>query len=340
MVIRFLFIVCLLYQSNLMAAELIQTDCSLFEKSGVLIKKFPGFLCTFLENGDRVEIDRSAIKYINAKDEVIWSKPGLYHHQVKLDLEGGKIVTLGESSHEVMGCKTRFDTIEVFNLKTGESLPGIDFYFDFKKYISYETQNRYLLRSVFQTGYSRNVCESTHVNSIFQIKHNGNEKYLKKGNWVVNFYPLNTILIFDNNFEKLLWKKVLFFKDSMVHDVQYLKDGKFYLYANNLFKDASSMIISMNATDKQQFTKYPILINGKSFYQVKSGGFDYFKNGDMAISIHTEDDGYQVGIFNRSWKLINKFKPYPFGVSNKGLMFQEPKVVVVDKFLKNYQGQQ
>ena len=104
------------------ASNVVRAECSLFDLSGKILKKYPGYYCAFLKDGSWVSMGIESLSYYSPTDELIWQKIKPYHHMVKADFSEKYIVALSEEGKDVFGCNTRFDTVEKIELKTGKEL--------------------------------------------------------------------------------------------------------------------------------------------------------------------------------------------------------------------------
>lgn len=319
------------------------TNCRVSDLHGKLIKDFDGYMCSFYEDGSHLVSKLGILEMRNDRGQTIWFRNGLYHHQLKNDRE--RIVILSETSHDFFGCSTRFDTVEVLERKSGKLIRVLDLFNDYEKLIGLSSEEVVLRKAGFQKLIGRYRCDTTHVNSIYQLKNDFSysNKTIPAGSWMINVQGLGIIVFYDNNLVKLIgginWKE--YFQSNMIHDVQIIND-KIVLYANDVrINDQlirKSAIVELNLKAKKVDVFY-FQIKGKNSYQPKSGGFDFNpQNGDWYISSYDETDGFNVAVYNKNKKIKFNFTPIPKGIAGKGLVFQEPKLHNLESFFKNYKG--
>lgn len=329
------------------SADFIEARCSIFDRNGSLIKNFTGFLCGFMDDGSRISIDNTSMEYIDSNEKVIWKAYGLFHHDFKIDQNKKDVLVMDETAHDVLGCRTRFDTVKRFDIKTGKLLHTTDMYDHFKDgSIKLNRGISILNRGSFRKAEGRYTCSTTHANSIFQIEENDIEaKYpeFKKGNWLFHLGWTGQILIFDNEFKKLVGQRFIDIEDYRFHDIQLTKEGKLLLYVNNMEQkgkpvETSLALVDVTRGGKGSIEILPLRVDGKPFHQERVGGVQFLPDGEKLVSIYTEGEGFQGAFFNKKWDVIKKIKFHQSGFSKKGQDFQSAKVLDLSKFLKNYTG--
>lgn len=328
---------------------MIQVGCILFDQAGAVVKNFPGQICYFRANGERVEVDDEKMNYLDAEDNIIWSQKGSYHHQIKVDENQKIIAALSETKHNVLGCETRYDTIEVINMADGKKKKIVDFFDLFKDETIFSgTDLTYLIKANYKKTQKSYMCDTTHLNSLFQITENvlgKTNKIFSPGNWLVNFSINGQILIFDKNFEKVIWRRHVAIKRDHFHDIQFSKEGKILLYLNRYIKqDGASEVTALAEVDPIETTKLGIKIielrnEGKLFRQNITGGMQFLLDGKKMVSIYDDTQGHQLGIYDKNWKLTKKITPFPASKNKFGMNFQEARMINLTNFFKNYKGQ-
>lgn len=325
--------------------EVLEARCSIFDKDGSLIKSFPGYLCLFQDDGSRVELDENTLRYLNPKNIQTWKINGAFHHDLKIDQNKKDLLVLSETSHEILGCKTRFDSIKIYDLYTGKIKKTVDFY-DFYKQIKIEKDYSYVNKASFRKLEGKFDCSTTHVNSFFQIPKNALEEKnsaFKAGNWIVHFGWSGLLLIFDRDFKKLVWQKNVGINDIYYHNVQVLNDGRIILYVNdfiNKFKKRVTALAEIDLTKdkKDEIKVVELKVDGKNFYQKSLGGVQYLASGEKVASLETESDGFQVGFLDKNFNIVKRLTLFPYENSKKGQAFQQARLLDLDKFFKNYKG--
>lgn len=326
--------------------EVIEARCSIFDKDGSLIKSFSGYLCLFLEDGSHVEVDDRYVAYLNPKNIQTWKRNGLFHHDVEIDQNKRDLLVLSETSHKILGCNTRFDSIKIYDLLTGKLKKTVDFY-DFYNQIKVERNYSYLGKASYRKLEGKYDCGTTHVNSFSQIPKNileGTNSAFKAGNWIVNFGWSGLLLIFDREFKKIVWQKNIDINDVYYHDVQFLNDGKILLYVNDYINKSKKRVtalaeIDLSKNKKNEIKIIELEIDGKNFYQPALGGMQYLASGEKIVSIETSNAGSQIGFLDKNFKIVKKLTLFPYENSKMGQSFQQARLLNLDMFFKNYKGE-
>ncbi|AUN99952.1 hypothetical protein C0V70_17935 [Bacteriovorax stolpii] len=345
--LKFLFFF-LFFISVSWAMPVIQIGCELYDENGGLIKRFPGSMCHFEESGDRIQVNYEDIQYINANEKVLWSAPGVHHHQLKVDSERNELAILGETSHNIFGCETRFDTIEIYDMKTGRKKHVVDFRDVFEKKIIQVSREYAFLKKLYMRNSKNYLCDTTHVNSFFQITKNPISKKIPafaEGNWLVNFSFTGYVLIFDRDFKKVLWHRNIELPGINFHDIQSTPEGKILLYVNNHFsasepKRPYSAIAEIDplVNGKEAIKVYDMKYQGKKFYQALAGGMQLLPNQRKLASVYTPQEGHMAAYFDKNWNVEKKFTPKPAPFGSGGQVFQEARLINLNTFFKNYRG--
>lgn len=326
--------------------EVLEARCSIFDTDGSLVKSFPGYLCLFQEDGSRVALDENSLTYSNSNNIQVWKTTGFFHHDLKIDQDKKNLLVLSETSHKILGCKTRFDSIEIYDLASGKLKKTVDFY-NFYNQIKIEKNYTYVNKASFHKIEGGYDCGTTHVNSFSQIPTNtleGKNSAFKAGNWIVHFGWSGLLLIFDRDFKKIIWQKNIDINDIYYHNVQVLNDGRIILYVNDFINKAKKRVTGLAEIDlakdkKDEIKIVELKINGKNFYQRSLGGVQYLANGEKIVSLETESDGFQVGFLDKNFNFVKKFTLFPYENSKRGQAFQQARLLDLDKFFKNYKGE-
>lgn len=326
--------------------EVIEARCSIFDKDGSLIKSFSGYLCLFLEDGTHIEVDEKSVVFLDSKNIQKWKRSGLFHHEVEIDQNKKDLLVLSETSHKILGCNTRFDSINVYDLLTGKLKKTVDFY-DFYSQIKVERDYSYLSKASTRKLIGKYDCSTTHVNSFSQIPKNTLEEKnsaFKEGNWIVNFGWSGLLLIFDRDFKKIVWQKNIDIEEVYYHDVQVLNDGKILLYVNDYINKSKKRVtalaeIDLSKNKKNEIKIIELKIDGKNFYQPALGSVQYLTSGEKLASVETSDAGSQIAFLDKSFNIVKRLTLFPYENSKKGQGFQQAKLLDLDMFFKNYKGE-
>ena len=330
------------------ALPIIQVGCELYDEAGNLVKKFTGSMCYFKENGERLETLYNTLKYYDAYDRVVWTAHGFFHHQMKIDEERNEVAILSQSTHIVLGCPTRFDSIDVFDIATGKKKYSVDFKNLFeKKVFNIQREFNFLTKIKWKMKEDL-LCDTTHVNSLYQLEKNSlSEKNsaFTKGNWLVNLSFTGSVIIFDRNFKEVLWQKEIELPGVYSHDVQLTKEDKILLYMNNHFvendpKKVFSAIVEIDPfqSGRESIRIHEMKNDGKNFFQVLAGGIQLLPNGEKLTSVYSDTEGYQVAFLGKDWNTLRKFTPRPDPAGKFGQAFQEARFIQLNTFFKNYRG--
>ena len=157
------------------------------------------------------------------------------------------------------------------------------------------------------------LCDSTHVNSFFQITKNPISKKIPafvEGNWLVNFSFTGYVLIFDRDFKKVLWHRNIELPAIKFHDIQSTPEGKILLYVNNHFsasepKRPYSAIAEIDplVNGKEAIKVYDMKYQGKKFYQALAGGMQLLPNQRKLASVYTPQEGQMAAYFDKNWNV-------------------------------------
>lgn len=208
--------------------------CRLYDLSGLNFKTFPGSMCLYMDDGNFISGNETALRMFNNKNEVVWEIKGHFHHQINLTLDKQKILALSSHVTGETGKISRQDKLMVIALdgkvlherlmvdimKEAKS-PSIDWILDPH------------MRTFFGSG-----NEVSHLNSMYEIPENKGfpkNEYLKKGNIVIS--GLETGIHFlTPDLSKVV--HFIYLKDAIlhsVHDVQVNPKGNL-LFFNNAVK--------------------------------------------------------------------------------------------------------
>lgn len=329
-----IFILCLSMHTA-RASTVVRAECSLFDLSGKILKKYPGYYCAFLKDGSWVSMGIESLSYYSPTDELIWQKIKPYHHMVKADFSEKYIVALSEEGKDVFGCNTRFDTVEKIELKTGKELKYS--LVDIVKKINFSSVSLFIKKIKIKFENKTYDCDTTHVNSISQIStENSNARMgLVAGDWLVNLRGWDTLISLDVNSGKL---SAQFRSKNLIdsHDIHMFDRNNFLIYFNSMPElsgmNYKTQIASMNVSTGEVTRLSPKRLD---FYQTTWGGVQKIDN-DWLISYY-DKHGYSVNLLDKDFKVKNHFIPFP-SKDKVGTGFQDAKIVNLESFLKNYRG--
>jgi hypothetical protein len=341
-----IFLILALFTNIIFAEDVIQVGCRIFDLKGNLIYHAPiGDECIFLSSGDFIATSHGVLKYSNVNPHKNWTVEGYYHHQIKLSNDGKRVYALSAKTHKLLGKEARIDIVKVVDIKSGKVTELDLYYFLSKIYAGISFQLR---RGDFQKELFDYDIETTHVNSIFEIPDNVLAKtnpVFRKGNWLINLGFTRSVAIFDKNLKKLLWRKKYENYSQVPHDVQLTKEGVLVFYVNSMLpntlnesKERYTSILFLNPLEefpKDYLREIVPLVNKQRFEQKITGGYQELPNGDKLISVYSNEDGFQLAMYDSTMKLKLLFTPTPRQNSHYGEIFQEAKLINLDRFFKN-----
>jgi hypothetical protein len=321
--------------------DYLKLNCALYDlETKKQVKRIYAKDCHFFNDQTHIEFNDSFLLKLNSKNEIEWKVDLLYHHQYQIDLIENKLYVLSTTAHDVLNCKTRFDAISIIDLKTGKILKTVDLFL-FAKELIPPRGTPVLIKSVFQKEVGQFQCETTHVNSLFQLKEDFlsqlkvKKNPFKKGTWLVNLVGTHYIALFDKNFSKILWKFNKISKYGLIHDLQIAPNNKIAIYVNQ-FQDKKdgmpkSGILFLNPFVLDFSKEKEEIIWLKSpdgyFLQSVSGGFDFDTSNTFYYSTF-EKGHYDVRKMHLNGKII------PFEISTPKekdqSWFQQPRILKLD----------
>lgn len=296
--------------------------CDIYKMNGDLVQRNPGMICQFYDDGSFVTASMENVKYLSIKNEVKWTIPGEFHHQMNKSPDGERILAL----------TTHYTTD-----KKGKRL-GIDKFLVLKKdgTILHETLSDWIFKGLKgEKSYSQD--ELTHFNSFYEIpamKVAGLPDYIKPGNYIVNSYNIGVFILSPDLKTILHHQKFATSRGHKVHDVQILPNGN-YLFFNNI--DARS-------TDENKFSSVQemnhqgVVVNefpantGANFFSLHMGGVQALDDEHWFIT-HAVAGNYLYS--NKTKKIIRNIYQTHFQ-NDRYLPAQQVKVQDLAKFLRNH----
>lgn len=308
--------------------------CSIFNSERKLIRSYPGFMCDFAPDGSFVS-HGERLNYYSPRNELLWSLPGPFHHQVKFSEDQKTILTLGS---EVLN-GVRYDTV----VRTDRS-GRIEKVFRFSNFTrdlyrwARRPEGRHFL---FKDRHFPGVhWESSHANAIYELpSSNLEDKHtaFKAGNYLVTISNLGLVVILDRDLKQILWSfshPEAFY--GVIHDVQLLPEGRLLVY-NNAYGKRGQWQTVLEEIDP---------LSGKVLWRHKppdkfaidaGGGVQKLRNGNILFS-DTSKVGRVVEISpagEEVWTLTN---PFEIPEGQTPLYIQEAKKRDFSDFLKNNPG--
>lgn len=307
----------------------IQISCSLVKRPSTFLT-FPGQICQFLDDGSFISADEKHIRRFSSTKEILWERPGHFHHQVNLTSDKKRILVLTSEIAVRNGKKERDDIFLILDLD-GKEIHRQNAYHHIKslrlKSLNYPAASARRILGV--------DVETTHFNSIYEIPPNGNESaapWLKAGNIIVNSLVLG-VLILSPDLSKVHYHEQLPFSHKhQIHDLQVTPAGEF-LFFNNIVNSKDSPVHS--AVQKYNPVEKKIVLSVTArplgmFYSPACGGAQEI--GDLIFFSHVHTGGYY---YSKKDNTIFDTIPGTHGNTTSVSAVQQLKLIHADNFLKN-----
>lgn len=217
----------------------VQNGCDIYTTSRT-VKKFPGKMCIFLNDGSFISASEMFIRKFSPKNTIVWQIPGMFHHQINLSHDKTSILALSSEVAVVSGRAERNDVFLKIDLdgKILARRSAMDLLKSQNLFPLY-WDNEKILEIV------KAKVETSHFNSIYEVPGNKNAEkaaFLKPGSVIVNSLSLG-IFILSPDFNEVLYKKTFSFSHNhTVHDVQVNPEGEFLLYNNDNLIDSKDRV--------------------------------------------------------------------------------------------------
>lgn len=218
--------------------DLVQVDCTIFDWSGKIHKKYTGWLCYFFEDGSYLvgKSQRSTLRYHSPNGTLIWSKTEDIHHELDLSADKKRIFFLSDEMQLINGVKTRFDVLKIID-RDGNELhkwSTFEHWPDILKILEEKNQKPFLFN--FVSGKYGPLSEYIHANSFKEIPPNDlypKLGYMKPGNLIVGMNCLGLFLFLDPTLSRI--EKVYRYQNFLgcnTHDAQVLPSGHILFFRN------------------------------------------------------------------------------------------------------------
>ncbi len=322
-------------------------NCEIYDMSGKLMRKFPGRICAFLDDGSLLSAEEDKLVYYDKLRNLLWSKNIHPHHQINMSLDKKSFLVQGseikEERFQNKNEQVRYDVLYQI-ARTGEVLNT--FYFSkngdqFDKKAWNAAKKRRYSKIGFSEYYQKINWEMTHTNSFYEIPDNkitGYNDAFKKGNFIVNDISLMQVFVLSSDLGRILWQGPVIKEEwTMFHDVQVVPDSESIIYYDNGSPlRPSSRLVEFDMVKKDIKWKYPSIFS-KKFYSPKMGGVQILDNGNI---LYNDITGIPVA-YEISRKEATLWTLTPRGdYANKDTRepFQQIKRMNLSEFLKNHRG--
>jgi hypothetical protein len=304
--------------------------CNIRDFAGTIIKKFPGDMCIFLEDGSFISASDKSLRFFTKEDKISWEIPGHYHHQINLSVDKKRILALSSDYIAIDGKKARTDKLLVLDMK------GKVLYKQTSDVLFKQLKNKWPAWPITPWVKSATGAdlEVSRFNSFYEIPKNKNNKILKEGDFIINDHA-HLMLVVTHDLKKIVLEKAL--NSSLqhhTHDIQVNPQGNL-IYFNNIHAESTptnlySAIQEYDIVNNKMIFEFTSTPKAMFFSRARGGvqslGNDYFLfsdqfNGTYIISKDTK-------------KMIRSMR----GTHLEGdllLMNQQIKAQDLTKFLEN-----
>lgn len=326
------------FSADAAAAPHLYFGCEIYDISDTstpkLLRKFPGEICLFLNDGSVVQILPDRVSKTDTRMKELWSVPTKGHHQLNLSPDGRHIL--------IIGSETVLPDRRYGNARS-DVLYVVDQEGNVKKRFSFYENRKQFQRSAWKNAVDRRFpmiwslarfkevkWEITHANTFYEIDSHSAEKTnpeFKKGNYIVNDISLMMAFVLDSELKKVLWQKSLrpeFW--NMTHDVQVLPNGRLLYYDNGTKENPQSSLRETDlATWKDAWTYQGQ--PGAKFYSKRWGGVQRLPDGGtLYTDITTRPEIIEI---DQSGKRRWSWEP------GEGKYLQQARKTDLSDFLKN-----
>jgi hypothetical protein len=321
----------------------LQVDCKIYNKDNIVITALPGFTCAFSPLGEWLSLVGSDLFLYNKDNTLKLKFPYKVHHELKFSSDGKKIFFLSSEIKIFKGRKTRFDIINVSD-NNGRILAqwkSFDHINELYQKLELSFVDSLIPAKMYNEFFAPDEqLEFSHLNAIYEIPDNeldGKLSYYKKGNLVVTFNGLGSVIVFDSQLKHIehIFKKMLNTQLYGFHDAQLLANGRLIMFKNlNINKENAYTSIEEYDIQKEkliwnfEFREPEFKFNGIS------GAVQVLENNNILIAENSY--GGRTVEINREgiiqWEKYNDF--YNIKVQKPKSVFRSKKIDLTD-FLRN-----
>lgn len=294
--------------------------------------------CHFMNDGSFLAYSAGTrmVYHFDKNYNLLWSKLHHSHYEFFVDEKNQRLYTFGSANHEFRGSLTRFDTIRVIDIKTGELIQVWDSFDQKDEILAAGFDKDYGLlppeqREFFQSPpYA--ATEFSHFNSIALISHDHLQDVMpsmKEGNLLICLNTERVIAVY--HFEK---NKIIDFivqdgpevrLNGGIHDVKFFNDESIYYYRNSTrTPEVGAQIVRYHLRNKKREVLY-----SSNFKSELYGGMDLTHDGGLLVS-HNDGGPTIVKIDLKTKQQVweYKFKEPKFEV-------YRPRELELSSFMKN-----
>ncbi len=305
-------------------------------------------------NGDLIigNYEKKGIYRIDKNGQIIWKINKINHHWAdvyndKIFIPSRKFINLPNDLNNKLllnsllkNCKTKnsiFDTILIIDAKNGRTIDEInlmDKLLSEKKFSKILNENYKL---------DKNLCKDPlHLNDI-QVVNDNNLKYLKqslpnlkKGNLILSFRSINSIIFYDYKESKV--KHILYNLFDKQHSPRINKDGFLYVFDNNP-NGKKSKIVKIDLKNN----KIASVFENNRFKSDVRGRIQFFKN-KLFVQSSTQGEIFEIKCENEFFNnceqnyiySANFSYFYPSNLYDTSETYKKDAIYLADFYEKKY----
>lgn len=297
-------------QKKTEAEKHLQIDCRILDQDLKLLKSFTGNYCAFFPNGEWISITGKELKLFSKNNQLKYRFKEMGHHEVRLSNDQKRIYFLSSEIRNFKNKKTRFDVINIADTE-GKILARWDLFDhidELYKLLELSSLDFALPAERPDETFPDIKYEFSHVNSIYEIPANELQSrfpYMKKGNLLVTFNGLSSVVIFDPELKNIKFVyRVLKTNLLGIHDGQILPNGHLLIFKN--YNDPiDAPFTSINEFDMQNdLSVWSYVFKTPELdYNPHSGSVQMLESGNVFFTDYSHGLGKMVEI-ERSGKVV------------------------------------
>jgi hypothetical protein len=334
---------CRFFESEKEAVKFIQIDCKLYDHESNIIAQYPGFLCAFSPSGEWLSLEQNVLTLYNKDNSPKYKFPFKVHHELKFSNDSKKIYFLSSEVKQFKGIKTRFDVINISNTN-GDLLARwstYDHLDELYQILNLKIYDHWMPSKMANAQFgTEETHEFSHLNAIYEIPENVLENslpYMKRGNLVVTFNGLGSILIFDPELKRVEHTFMKMIKTELYgfHDAQILPTGHL-IFFKNLNEKSGELVTSIEEFDiKKEVSVWNFVFKKPDFKHNEINGSVQVLDNDNVFLGENSFGGRAVEINRNGDIQWVKMSDTRRGVDKIPSMIYRAKKINLDNFFKN-----
>ncbi|MDD4974865.1 MAG: hypothetical protein PHY93_10975 [Bacteriovorax sp.] len=318
-------------------------DCNIYNSNLTLMRSSEGSHCEFFSDGSTLSGMPEKLTYYDQNLQIVWQKNISVHHAFTKSLDEKKVYVLTSSYHQFLGEKTRFDNIEILDIKTGNSLSSWSSYIEQNLLISLEPRayikenHRLPLRSPEEIK-NQVYFEFLHFNSIYEIPENSlsdDLDFLKPHGLVVNTGP-GLVLFFDDKLNYLSSVHLGKTSTQFAHDVQVGKNGDLLFFTNHSAGYLHSSLHKMDLRNNKIIWTFKSNAQLKNFFNWRFGSVQELDDSFLFSDLTTKGTIVEIA---KDGSLIKSFdNPVLNPYTQKPIDMLTLKKLDLNSYLTNFHG--